>query len=293
MKLPCQTVGFRFGEDAARAGLYRLFALGYDKIASTGYSWDGQTRIDGPLFLFQYTVSGFGHVEINGAVRSVGPGQAFLVEIPGAHRYYLPESSPSWEFCFILFRPWGLEDAWRQACVKLAPVAAVPPDSPLILFLEEMVRLGQNSRISDGFTASAHVYRFMMELLRFAEGGPTRQEAWPAGVTLAVREMERDSCRIVSVDTLAEVAGMSKYHFIRQFKRHTGMTPLEYLTRVRIRQAVSLLRETGLSVDEVAKEVGYSGSSYFIKVFHKAVGFTPGEFRQSGSVVHMERITFD
>jgi AraC-like DNA-binding protein len=60
-----------------------------------------------------------------------------------------------------------------------------------------------------------------------------------------------------------------------------------------MRQAVTLLRETGLTVDEVAKELGYAGSSYFIKVFQKWVGFTPGEFRQHRTVAGMERITFD
>ncbi|MNC55785.1 HTH-type transcriptional activator Btr [compost metagenome] len=133
----------------------------------------------------------------------------------------------------------------------------------------------------------------MMELLRFASGSGTRQETWPESVLTAAREMERNPSRINGMDQLAEMAGLSKYHFIRQFKRHTGVTPLEFLTKVRMRQAVILLRETGLSVDEVAKELGYAGSSYFIKVFHKWVGFTPGEFRQHRGVVGMERITFD
>lgn len=293
MRLPCQTVGFRFGEASSRTELFQLFALGYDKVASPDYSWDGMTRIDGPLCLFQYTVSGSGQLDIGGSVRTVGPGQAFLVDIPGSHRYYLPDSGSSWEFCFILFRPWGLEKQWEQVCRKLAPVCAIPQDSPLLLVLEDMVRSGLGNQIRDGYTASACVYRFMMELLRFTSGSGTRRETWPESVATAAREMELNPSRIAGVEQLAEMTGLSKYHFIRLFKRHTGVTPLEFLTKVRMRQAVALLRETGLSVDEVAKEVGYAGSSYFIKVFQKWVGFTPGEFRLHRSMVGMERITFD
>lgn len=292
VKLSCQTVGFRFGDVSNRTELFQLFALGYDHVTSTGYHWDGLTRIDGPLCLFQYTVSGSGCIDMGGSIRTVGPGEAFLVDIPGRHRYFLPESSPHWEFCFILFRPWGLEKHWEQACRRLSPVCSVPAESPLLLVLEDMVRSGLYNQIGDGYTASALVYRFMMELLRYASGVGTRQESWPIGVVLTVKEMESNAACIAGVEQLAEMAGLSKYHFIRLFKRHTGVTPLEFLTKVRMRQAVALLRETELTVDEVAKEVGYAGSSYFIKVFHKWVGFTPGELRQHRSVVGMERITF-
>ncbi len=95
--------GFRFS-DTQNDLFCQLFAIGYDWITPAHtYHWDGLKRIDGPLCLFQYTVSGKGMLEAGGITHSIQKGQAILVDIPGDHRYYLPEASSHWAFYFILF----------------------------------------------------------------------------------------------------------------------------------------------------------------------------------------------
>jgi YesN/AraC family two-component response regulator len=60
-----------------------------------------------------------------------------------------------------------------------------------------------------------------------------------------------------------------------------GMTFLEYLTQVRIRKSVDLMKRYSLSAEEVASRVGYPNSNYFVKVFKKVTGMTVSEFRNS------------
>jgi AraC family transcriptional regulator, arabinose operon regulatory protein len=293
MKLPYQTVGYRFRETAHSPELYQLFALGFDKVTSPGYDWNGLTRIDGPLFLFQYTVSGFGHVVIDGHTRTVNPGDAMLLDIPGDHRYYLPDDSKEWEFYFILFRPFHLEKQWQEAVAGLTRLPSIPQGSGIVLWLQEMFRAALHNQIPDGYAASSMVYRFMMELLRFRAGRTDNKDTWPGSIRQAVREIEVSYRSIRSLDDIAAAVGLSKYHFVRLFKKHTGLTPIEYLTKIRVEHSIELLRGTELSVHEVAKEIGYSGSSYFIKVFSRWVGFTPAEFRLSRGVVHVQQMKFD
>jgi AraC family transcriptional regulator len=85
----------------------------------------------------------------------------------------------------------------------------------------------------------------------------------------------------ISIEKLAELAELSPFHFSRAFKRATGMTPLQFVTRERMLQAQQLIRETSHSLIEIALEVGYTSPSHFAQVFRRMVGLTPMQFRNA------------
>jgi len=64
-----------------------LFAIGREDVRDPAYRWDGLTRSDGPLLLFQYTLSGEGVFESCRETYRIGTGRAFMAEIPSDHRY--------------------------------------------------------------------------------------------------------------------------------------------------------------------------------------------------------------
>lgn len=80
---------------------------------------------------------------------------------------------------------------------------------------------------------------------------------------------------------LAQIAGLSDYHFSRLFKRATGLSPSQYFIRLRMARARQLLLETDLSVIEIGMEVGYSSPGHFSQVFRREVGVTPRAYRQT------------
>ncbi len=83
----------------------------------------------------------------------------------------------------------------------------------------------------------------------------------------------------ISVDNLAQMSGMSKYHFIREFKRITHYTPVIYINIARIEMARRLLTEKKYSIGEVSELCGFDNLSYFTKTFKKYTGVTPSELR--------------
>jgi len=85
----------------------------------------------------------------------------------------------------------------------------------------------------------------------------------------------------ISIDSLAELAELSPFHFSRVFKQATGITPLQFVTRERMLQAQQLIRETSRSLIEIALEVGYTSPSHFAQVFRRTVGMAPTEFRNA------------
>lgn len=73
--------------------------------------------------------------------------------------------------------------------------------------------------------------------------------------------------------------GVSRNHLIRLFRRYEGCTPREYLERMRLREAVRLLRETEMAILQVALESGFESASAFYACFRHGAGTAPAAFR--------------
>lgn len=84
----------------------------------------------------------------------------------------------------------------------------------------------------------------------------------------------------LDLDTLAGVAGISKFHFQRLFKATYGVTPAAYLSRRRVERAQDLLRATNLTVTEVCHAVGFSSLGSFSSRFRELVGESPSDFQR-------------
>ncbi len=86
----------------------------------------------------------------------------------------------------------------------------------------------------------------------------------------------------ISRADIAAHVGLSERHLNRCFRRETGLTPVSYLNRYRIRQAKALLQTRNMTVTEVATSVGFASSGYFARVFRRETGMSPREYQRLG-----------
>ena len=84
----------------------------------------------------------------------------------------------------------------------------------------------------------------------------------------------------LSLEQVGAVAGLSPAYLSTVFKKDTGMTILEYLSKVRMDMAKQFLKETSLTVADICERVGYSDVRYFTKTFAKYSGLKPNEYRK-------------
>ena len=84
----------------------------------------------------------------------------------------------------------------------------------------------------------------------------------------------------ISLERLAADANISKSEALRCFKRGIGTTPVKYLIDYRLERAKELLCKTNDTVIRVAADVGIDNTSYFVRIFKKMYGMTPGAFRE-------------
>jgi AraC-like DNA-binding protein len=82
----------------------------------------------------------------------------------------------------------------------------------------------------------------------------------------------------ISLDELARQAGVSRFHFARQFRLSTGESPMGYLRRMRIERSKTILQTRDSTIAEVAARLGFSDQSHFTRIFGRLVGVSPGSF---------------
>lgn len=95
----------------------------------------------------------------------------------------------------------------------------------------------------------------------------------------------------LTLQTISDIFHGSPYHLHRTFKRITGITPTAYIQQRRIDKAAEALLETDKSIQEIAKSVGIPNTPYFITLFKKIIGYTPGEYRYVHQNTYMDKGT--
>lgn len=103
----------------------------------------------------------------------------------------------------------------------------------------------------------------------------------PAGVKSMKQFMKDHYRENLTLENIAASAFLSSGYASRIFKKQMNISIMDYLLQLRMDEAKKMLRETTLSIDEIASKTGYADSSYFTKVFRKAMGMTPSRYRQS------------
>lgn len=99
-------------------------------------------------------------------------------------------------------------------------------------------------------------------------------------VAEAIHYIQEHYTEELSVEDIAEKVSLSKYHFSRIFREQTGCSPHQYLISFRIRKARELIMETGLSIESIGLQCGFSSASHFIRAFKKEMDFTPASYRK-------------
>ena len=133
--------------------------------------------------------------------------------------------------------------------------------------------------------AAALMSQCLIEVLRQAEAQSDGALPWLSAledprlskvVETILERPEQD----YTVESMADIASMSRATFARHFEKCFARTPMDYLRDVRLRRAAQLLQVSSMPVDSVAGKVGYASRSHFSKSFLGQYGQSPADFRK-------------
>ena len=92
--------------------------------------------------------------------------------------------------------------------------------------------------------------------------------------------IDREMARPLRLDDLADLAGMSRFHFAREFARTTGVSPHRFVVRRRLQRAVELLASRTLHISDVARLSGFTHASHLARHMYRQNGVTPAQLRE-------------
>ncbi|MGH8372109.1 MAG: helix-turn-helix domain-containing protein [Gammaproteobacteria bacterium] len=149
-------------------------------------------------------------------------------------------------------------------------------------FLSEMTTPNMQDRLyveSLGHMIATHLmHRYAIDLKR-QPGLPLTLS--PSGIDKTIKFIDENLDQDLSLEQLANVAHLSLYYFLRQFKTICGMTPHQYVLKSRIKRAKHLLAATRYSIVEISQMTGFVSQSHFANVFKAQAGVTPRAFRRN------------
>ncbi|MFV0466385.1 MAG: AraC family transcriptional regulator [Lachnospiraceae bacterium] len=251
--------------------------IGIEERSTPSYYFDNTDRqIDS--YLFQYTLSGQGILELGNVTCLISKNQGFFIEIPGPSRYYFPRnnSDDPWKFIFILLQGKNVRSYYKKITADVGHVLTLPVHNHAIWTLFDLFQQAKNGRMIHPYYTSEFAYRFLCQLVQTSLYD---HSAYSPRTQAAIQIMENDYKNISSIEEIASTLCVSPSYFSREFTNDTNVPPIKYLTNIRLQHALKLLQETRQPVSDIAAYCGFSTSGYFIKLFKKQTGMTPGEFR--------------
>lgn len=252
-------------------------SIGRHKITNSDYYWDNMKRPqDGNYCLLQYTINGYGEIKIDNKIYRIGKNEAFFVKIPGKHVYYLPENA-SWEVLYVEF---SIEaENFRKQIIKNAgsEILKFSPDSKSISLLWELFYASKSNEVHNVFECSKYSYNLLFELLN--EFAKVNKKIDSPTVESIKSYINKNYAKPLAIEDLSKHVNLSKYHLTRKFKTEAGISPGQYLIKVRLQKATSLLLNSNMTIEKISEKVGFSCGNYFAKAFKHNFKISPTKYR--------------
>ncbi len=221
-------------------------------------------------------IAGRGECDLAGSVHRVNAGEVLVIPPGIAHSYQADEQEP-WTIWWFHIAGWALPELLDAAHVdERAPVLAVTNVHRLAAMTEEMLGHVEKDETEPRLTAAAGVAWHLLTLLAI-DRVPRGSRVDP--VTQAQDFLQSRIGTRTSLHELASMVGLSPSHFSALFRAKTGTGVIEYQTRLRMGVAREILDTTEASVEQAARQVGYTDPLYFSRQFRLIHGVSPRDYR--------------
>ena len=213
---------------------------------------------------------------LDGQSATASPGSVLLLDCHIPHTY---QAAQPGTFCFLHFGGAMSAQLYRRIHHQCGLVVQSREPERFVQSIQALLAAQETGAEWDEYDVSGIVYGLLLSLLRdatdgFAHGADQQMIA-PIIEYIANNLQEK-----ISVDMLAARFGYSAGYLTRLFRRYTGCSPYQFILRTRLDHGKHLLATTGLPIQEIADQTGFSNLANFCSAFRKYAGMTPGDFRK-------------
>lgn len=254
--------------------------LSYISTAICDGDWDSTPHSHNCAEIF-YITGGKGSFLIEDQTYPVEQGHLVVINSGVAHAESSDEEQP---LEYIVLGVNGLELTANDEQKQFHILSFQHTDSPILPYVKEMLR-----EIEGKAWGYDIVCQNLLEVLLVRA---MRSSNYAARVVPSVNKVSKECAAVrryidshfkesLSLDQLAAMVHINKYHLVHSFTKAYGTSPINYMLSLRLQESRYLLQSSDHSMSQIAQIVGFSSPCYFSQVFHKAMGMSPREYRNS------------
>lgn len=240
-----------------------------------------------------FTVRDRWHFQSEGGTFEINPERVVLARAGQHYRCRHCDPIPQDENISVQFHPHTLQDLLsryppfdgERMLEEHAFRHAVLPRSPGLRGLQQAL-LAEAAQKEAGYRLKVDLIamELLVESLRLSSDlviYPSRpvDSRYRERIEPVKAYLEAHLAEEVDLVSLSRAAALSPYYLSRLFKAHVGISPHQYLIRIRIKRAAELLQNSSLTVTQVCYQVGFNSLSHFITTFRQHTGLTPSQYR--------------
>jgi AraC family transcriptional regulator, transcriptional activator for feuABC-ybbA operon len=238
-----------------------------------------------------FITKGTGELIINGKKNDLSPGK-LIVFTPGMICDKKTHPSDPLEFYFIRFThaaAFEKKEQWhfklpQEISFPLHGVYTIKNSSGVSLLFDEIHSFSKRRGSTIAFRQKILFQELLLTLIQDFHSQTISKDTRQV-IEETIDYIGHHYHQAITLSDLAKLAGLSKSHYSRVFKKNTGYSPIEYITHLRIDRAKEMLAHSDIRVKEVSQNVGYEDELYFSRIFKKIVGVSPTQFSDEQKLV--------
>ncbi len=230
-------------------------------------------------YYLQYLVQGKMRVWLEEGEQIMEPGQAVLYYPHTGYRYAM-DGREEIQYYWLHFTGSGADKLVKDCRLPNRRLLSLGSSAPIVSQFEGLFHDFILRDHCFALSAASRLLSVCVEISRRLEAAEGNRAAGVGRVYRAISHIHQNYEKKLTIPFLAELEHVSPSRFRLLFREATGLSPMDYITVLRLNHARQLMLQTDNSLGEIARAVGYPDQLYFSRVFKKRTGLTPSDYRQ-------------
>lgn len=229
-------------------------------------------------YLLFLTMEGCGIIEQNGTAVKLMPHQALFMNCRSPQTYYTDPEAGIWRHYWAHIDGTGIQGLEPLLIPDQKLTAMNTNYESLRMEFDNLLKNLENTSSETILSISLSIHRILTDPVLYSS---TSYSANQQIIMKTADYIRARCCENIQLETLLDMAGMSKSYYMRLFRRYTGTTPYNYALSLRITKAREMLEMTDMTIHEIAMETGFSDDAAFSTRFSAMAGMSPLKYRKS------------
>lgn len=227
-----------------------------------------------------YCIAGQGFLEYNGKTITVNENQLILIPSNTPHTYYASLANP-WSIYWSQFSGDDSEAYIDLLQNEIMPISIRKEHQTNIIdYYNKMIDLLSIGFSKDHMLYCTNLHKSLLSLINHKSMSHSRESSkYIDYIGLSIEYMKKKITLSLTIEELSDHVGLSRSYYQHIFKEKTGMSPIHYLTSLKMQKACEILATTNIPIKNIAASVGYDDPYYFSRIFKRTIGVSPSEYR--------------